>query len=108
MSSQKNNVTSLYFLLSFTFIDDDTDDSADNDNDDDDDTDDIPDNDNDVADKRINTDNNNISFHHLLQVNNTDAEGRLVLSDGCYYASKSLNPKVIIDIATLTGAQLGM
>ena len=94
MSSQKNNVTSLYFLLSFTFIDDDTDDIADNDND--------------VADKRINTDNNNISFHHLLQVNNTDAEGRLVLSDGCYYASKSLNPKVIIDIATLTGAQLGM
>ena len=94
MSSQKNNVTSLHFLLSFTFIDDDTDDIADNDND--------------VADKRINTDNNNISFHHLLQVNNTDAEGRLVLSDGCYYASKSLNPKVIIDIATLTGAQLGM
>ena len=94
MSSQKNNVTSLYFLLFFTFIDDDTDDIADNDND--------------VADKRINTDNNNISLHYLLQVNNTDAEGRLVLSDGCYYASKSLNPKVIIDIATLTGAQLGM
>ena len=35
----------------------------------------------------------------------TDAEGRLVLSDGCFYASKYLNPKVIIDIATLTGAQ---
>ena len=42
-----------------------------------------------------------------FQVNNTDAEGRLVLSDGCYYASKHLNPKVIIDIATLTGGQLG-
>lgn len=41
-----------------------------------------------------------------VEVNNTDAEGRLVLSDGCYYASKYLNPKIIIDIATLTGAQL--
>ena len=41
-----------------------------------------------------------------VEVNNTDAEGRLVLSDGCFYASKFLNPKVIIDIATLTGAQL--
>jgi leucyl aminopeptidase len=40
-------------------------------------------------------------------VNNTDAEGRLVLSDGCFYATKYLNPKVIIDIATLTGGQLG-
>jgi leucyl aminopeptidase len=40
-------------------------------------------------------------------VNNTDAEGRLVLSDGVFYASSFLNPKAIIDIATLTGAQLG-
>jgi probable aminopeptidase NPEPL1 len=41
-----------------------------------------------------------------VEVNNTDAEGRLVLADGCFYASKHLNPRVIIDIATLTGAQL--
>ena len=41
-----------------------------------------------------------------VEVNNTDAEGRLVLSDGVFYASKNFNPKAIIDIATLTGAQL--
>lgn len=41
-----------------------------------------------------------------VEVNNTDAEGRLVLADGCFYASKHLNPRVIVDIATLTGAQL--
>lgn len=41
-----------------------------------------------------------------MEVNNTDAEGRLVLSDGCAYAAKDLNSSVIIDIATLTGAQL--
>jgi probable aminopeptidase NPEPL1 len=40
-----------------------------------------------------------------VEVNNTDAEGRLVLADGCSFASKHLNPKIIIDIATLTGAQ---
>jgi probable aminopeptidase NPEPL1 len=41
-----------------------------------------------------------------VEVNNTDAEGRLVLADGCFYAYKYLNPQYIIDIATLTGAQL--
>jgi probable aminopeptidase NPEPL1 len=41
-----------------------------------------------------------------VEVNNTDAEGRLVLGDGVHYASKYLNPRVIADIATLTGAQL--
>ncbi|KAJ1408272.1 cytosol aminopeptidase family, catalytic domain-containing protein [Ochromonadaceae sp. CCMP2298] len=41
-----------------------------------------------------------------VEVNNTDAEGRLVLADGCFYASSTLNPRIIIDIATLTGAQL--
>jgi probable aminopeptidase NPEPL1 len=40
-----------------------------------------------------------------VEINNTDAEGRLVLADGCAYAAKHLNPKVIVDIATLTGAQ---
>lgn len=41
-----------------------------------------------------------------VEVNNTDAEGRLVLGDGVFYASKYLKPRVIVDIATLTGAQL--
>lgn len=41
-----------------------------------------------------------------VEVNNTDAEGRLVLSDGCFYAASKLNAGCIIDIATLTGAQL--
>lgn len=41
-----------------------------------------------------------------VEINNTDAEGRLVLGDGVAYASKDLNPDVIIDMATLTGAQL--
>ena len=41
-----------------------------------------------------------------VEVNNTDAEGRLVLADGVFYASQKLNPEVIVDIATLTGAQL--
>lgn len=39
------------------------------------------------------------------EINNTDAEGRLVLADGCYYATSSFNPSHLIDIATLTGAQ---
>ena len=41
-----------------------------------------------------------------VEVSNTDAEGRLVLADGCYYAASNFNPEVIVDIATLTGAQL--
>ena len=41
-----------------------------------------------------------------VEVNNTDAEGRLVLADGCCYAARYLNPAAIIDMATLTGAQL--
>lgn len=42
-----------------------------------------------------------------VEVNNTDAEGRLVLSDGVFHASELLDhrPDVIIDMATLTGAQ---
>ncbi|CAH1779271.1 unnamed protein product, partial [Owenia fusiformis] len=38
-------------------------------------------------------------------VNNTDAEGRLVLGDGVAYADKDLKADVILDMATLTGAQ---
>ena len=39
-------------------------------------------------------------------MNNTDAEGRLVLADGCHYAADVLRADVIIDMATLTGAQV--
>ena len=38
-----------------------------------------------------------------IEVNNTDAEGRLTLADALCYASE-LKPDMIIDIATLTGA----
>jgi probable aminopeptidase NPEPL1 len=40
-----------------------------------------------------------------LKINNTDAEGRLVLGDGVSHAAQNLNPSTIIDMATLTGAQ---
>lgn len=42
-----------------------------------------------------------------VEINNTDAEGRLVLGDGVYHASALLNytPDIIVDMATLTGAQ---
>jgi hypothetical protein len=40
-----------------------------------------------------------------VEVNNTDAEGRLVLGDGVAYAVKHLSPDIIFDMATLTGAQ---
>lgn len=38
-----------------------------------------------------------------VEVNNTDAEGRLILADALYWASKK-KPDSIIDVATLTGA----
>jgi len=41
-----------------------------------------------------------------VEVKNTDAEGRLALADALAYASKDLNPEIIIDIATLTGASI--
>lgn len=40
-----------------------------------------------------------------VEVLNTDAEGRLVMADGLAYASES-NPDFILDVATLTGAQM--
>jgi leucyl aminopeptidase len=40
-----------------------------------------------------------------IEVLNTDAEGRVILSDGITYAKK-FNPAVVVDIATLTGAAL--
>ena len=39
-----------------------------------------------------------------VEVLNTDAEGRLVLADAIAYADAALDPGVIVDIATLTGA----
>eukprot|EP00058_Branchiostoma_floridae_P000348 XP_002585836.1 hypothetical protein BRAFLDRAFT_132933 [Branchiostoma floridae] len=40
-----------------------------------------------------------------VEINNTDAEGRLVLGDGVAYAAKDLQADIIVDMATLTGAQ---
>lgn len=40
-----------------------------------------------------------------VEINNTDAEGRLVLGDGVSYAGKVLESDVILTMATLTGAQ---
>jgi leucyl aminopeptidase len=39
-----------------------------------------------------------------IEVNNTDAEGRLTLADALGYARKEVKPDEIVDIATLTGA----
>lgn len=41
-----------------------------------------------------------------VEINNTDAEGRLLLADGVSYAARELGCDTIIDAATLTGAQL--
>jgi leucyl aminopeptidase len=38
------------------------------------------------------------------EVQNTDAEGRLVLADALAYAAAQLHPDVLVDVATLTGA----
>jgi leucyl aminopeptidase len=38
------------------------------------------------------------------EVANTDAEGRLVLADALAYADAKLDPELLVDIATLTGA----
>lgn len=40
-----------------------------------------------------------------VEVLNTDAEGRMILADALSYA-KSFEPELVIDIATLTGAQV--
>lgn len=41
-----------------------------------------------------------------VEVNNTDAEGRLVLADGVSWAARVAKADTIFDAATLTGAQL--
>ena len=39
-----------------------------------------------------------------IEILNTDAEGRLVLCDVLWYAQQKIKPKLMIDLATLTGA----
>ncbi|WFD35047.1 hypothetical protein MCUN1_001895 [Malassezia cuniculi] len=39
-----------------------------------------------------------------VQVDNTDAEGRLILADAISYASDTFKPHTLLDVATLTGA----
>ena len=41
-----------------------------------------------------------------VEINNTDAEGRLVVADALSYVGRTYKPEVMIDMATLTGAQL--
>ncbi len=46
-----------------------------------------------------------------IEVSDTDAEGRLILSDALYYTAKRFKPRAMIDLATLTfavGAALGL
>ena len=40
-----------------------------------------------------------------VEINNTDAEGRLVLSDGVAFAVKDIKASTILNMCTLTGAQ---
>lgn len=39
-----------------------------------------------------------------VEVTNTDAEGRMVLADALAYADDELDPDLVVDVATLTGA----
>lgn len=41
-----------------------------------------------------------------IEIDNTDAEGRLTLADAVYYGADKYDPAVLIDLATLTGACL--
>src|SRR6202011_6016341 len=41
-----------------------------------------------------------------IEIINTDAEGRLVLGDVLWYVAKQFKPKLMVDLATLTGAIL--
>ena len=43
---------------------------------------------------------------HTVEINNTDAEGRLVLADCASYVARKYKPDALMDLATLTGAQL--
>ncbi len=39
-----------------------------------------------------------------IEISSTDAEGRLVLADAVHYAQQTYKPRVLIDVATLTGS----
>ena len=39
-----------------------------------------------------------------IEIMSTDAEGRLVLSDAVTYAQREFNPRLLVDVATLTGS----
>ncbi len=39
-----------------------------------------------------------------VEIHSTDAEGRLVLADAVWYAQHRFSPRVLIDVATLTGS----
>ena len=39
-----------------------------------------------------------------IELQSTDAEGRLVLADALWYAKETFKPKAMVDLATLTGA----
>jgi leucyl aminopeptidase len=41
-----------------------------------------------------------------IEVEDTDAEGRLILADGLAYLEKNFKPEVMIDLATLTGSSI--
>lgn len=41
-----------------------------------------------------------------VEVMNTDAQGRLVLSDALWYAREFYQPQIMVDLATLTGAKV--
>ncbi|GJJ14825.1 hypothetical protein Clacol_009093 [Clathrus columnatus] len=38
-----------------------------------------------------------------VEIDNTDAEGRLILADALYYTSSTYKPHTLVDVATLTG-----
>ena len=39
-----------------------------------------------------------------IEVHNTDAEGRMVLADALYWTGQNIKPRIMVDMATLTGA----
>ena len=39
-----------------------------------------------------------------IEIMSTDAEGRLVLADAVHYAQQQYNPRLLVDVATLTGS----
>lgn len=41
-----------------------------------------------------------------IEIEDTDAEGRVILADGLAYINKNFAPDVLIDLATLTGASI--